>query len=66
MDAAEFERWTGRPPKDDDLERVNCPLAGQLMHWCCGWCDEHGTPVFSCVDKRHYRDGRHMPAPLPP
>lgn len=48
MDAAEFERRTGRKPDQDDLERVNCPHAGEPMHMSCGWCDECDRPQFEC------------------
>lgn len=33
----QFEKATGFPPENDDLERVNCPEAGKLGHWSCGW-----------------------------
>ena len=44
----EFIERTGRAPEDDDLERVNCELAGQAGHWACGWCDAHNGPQFEC------------------
>ena len=46
--AERFERATGRPPKDDDLERCNCDRAGEYMHRSCGWCVECEGPVFQC------------------
>jgi hypothetical protein len=33
----------------DDLERANCPLAGTLGHWGCGWCP-HDKPRWLCVE----------------
>ncbi len=46
--AAGFEAATGQPPTEDDLERVNCGREGQFGHRVCGWCDEHGLPIFQC------------------
>lgn len=37
---------TGHEPENDDLERCNCPLAGSLGHWCCGWDEELNLPQF--------------------
>lgn len=48
MTADEFAAVTGRPPADDDLERVNCPQAGSLGHVSCGWCARHTQPMFQC------------------
>ena len=48
MNAEEFEEKVGRAPIHDDLERVNCPDAGELGHWYCGWCPEHDKPRFEC------------------
>ena len=48
MNAEEFERKVGRPPRNDDLERVNCVAAGDPGHWYCGWCREHDLPRFEC------------------
>ncbi len=48
LDAAAFETITGRPPVQDDLERVNCHSAGTIGHDLCGWCNDHGTPRFEC------------------
>lgn len=50
MNATEFYVRMGRPPIDDDLERVNCPLAATLGHWCCGLCPGHGIPMFACPE----------------
>lgn len=32
-----FISRVGRPPADDDLERCNCPKAGEIGHSSCGW-----------------------------
>ena len=48
MSAEEFKAKTGRSPKDDDLEWVNCVQAGELGHWYCGWCRVHDKPRFTC------------------
>ncbi len=42
----DFVAHVGREPKDDDLERCNCPKAGQLGHQACGWDEETQLPVF--------------------
>ena len=41
-----FEEATGRKPERDDLERCNCPLAGQHLHMSCGWNHQADLPVF--------------------
>jgi hypothetical protein len=43
-----FERFVGRAPINDDLERCNCPLAGQFMHTSCGWCGICMKPKYMC------------------
>lgn len=48
MDAKEFERLVGHAPENDDLDRVNCPKAGSIGHWHCGWCLVHNKPHFMC------------------
>ena len=48
MDDEEFKKRTGRAPEQDDLERVNCPKAGKIMHSACGWCEQHDKPRFEC------------------
>jgi hypothetical protein len=48
MDSHEFEERVGSAPEQDDLERANCPLAGQWGHLQCGICQMHGLPRFSC------------------
>jgi hypothetical protein len=52
MNRIEFAIITGRPAKDDDLERVNCKRAGTLGtfgHWNCGVC-VHGVPMIADCD----------------
>ncbi len=44
--AEDFEAATGRAPEYDDLDRVNCPKAGQTCHRQCGWDAEANLPVF--------------------
>jgi hypothetical protein len=41
-----FIEATGREPINDDLDRCNCPEAGKLGHWSCGWNIEHDKPQF--------------------
>ena len=43
-----FRICTGRDPIQDDLERSNCPKAGQVGHSGCGWCPKHELPNFQC------------------
>lgn len=50
VDAALFEKLTGRLPEDDDLERVNCLRAGEDGHRQCGSCPTCGLPRFLCDD----------------
>ena len=44
--AAKFKKATGHAPKDDDLERCNCPRAGEIGHASCGWDHDMGQPEF--------------------
>lgn len=41
-----FVAATGREPELDDLERCNCPRAGNLGHWYCGWDEKWDLPQF--------------------
>jgi hypothetical protein len=41
-----FKDATGRSPIEDDLERCNCPKAGQSGHYHCGWNYTQNMPVF--------------------
>lgn len=43
-----FFAATFRQPKDDDLERCNCPKAGEPLHKHCGWCSFKMKPRFEC------------------
>jgi hypothetical protein len=47
--AETFVRRVGRAPENDDLERCNCDLAGQLGHTSCGWCTQCHKPKFMCL-----------------
>lgn len=53
MDAQTFELKVGRAPVQDDLDRVNCKQAGELMHSNCGWCDKCDRPHFQCLHEAH-------------
>jgi len=44
-----FLEKVGRAPKNDDLERCNCELAGEAGHFMCGWCNLCDLPRFSCL-----------------
>jgi len=48
IDEKMFFAATGRMPENDDLERCNCPDAGKIGHYSCGWCDNCQKPVFEC------------------
>lgn len=48
MDAKEFKEITGDEPELDDLDRVNCKLAGEAGHSSCGMCPVHNKPRFRC------------------
>jgi len=41
-----FIAATGFEPEQDDLERCNCPDAGKIGHYLCGWDDETDRPRF--------------------
>lgn len=47
MTREEFVKLTGREPRDDDLERVNCPEAGKVGHFHCGLFPCCGQPKFA-------------------
>lgn len=44
--AEDFLAAVGRKPEKDDLQRANCPQAGKIGHWLCGWNHERNLPVF--------------------
>ena len=57
----DFVKAMGREPENDDLERCNCPQAGQLLHWYCGWSTTSDRPMFLCPEEvlaRHVTIGR--------
>ena len=41
-----FRLAVGRDPEQDDLDRCNCPQAGEIAHTGCGWDHEAGLPRF--------------------
>lgn len=41
-----FKKAVGVAPKQDDLERSNCPFAGKLGHYHCGWSSFLNRPMF--------------------
>jgi hypothetical protein len=47
LDAETYTQRFGVAPERDDLERVNCPVAGMLGHWQCGICS-CGKPRVLC------------------
>ncbi len=47
VSAEAFKRATGHNPVNDDLARANCPDAGKVGHWACGWCG-HDKPTQFC------------------
>lgn len=48
INANEFKEKVGRDPVDDDLDRCNCPSAGMVGHFGCGWCYDCDLPKFMC------------------
>lgn len=52
MTEQDFLTKTGHKPTHDDLDRVNCQLAGQIGHKYCGVC-EHGLPKFEVCYQCH-------------
>lgn len=48
IDEWKFLDRVGSAPKDDDLERANCPSAGEPMHRMCGWCNSCDMPMWVC------------------
>lgn len=41
-----FKAAMGYEPENDDLQRCNCALAGELGHTQCGWNWDHNKPQF--------------------
>lgn len=54
MTEAEYTKFVGRPPIQDDLERVNCKDAGKHGHSFCGWNACKNMPMFM---SQHHKDG---------
>lgn len=46
--ADDFQRMTGYPPRQDDLERCNCKKDSVPGHYYCGVCTKHDKPRFVC------------------
>jgi hypothetical protein len=44
--AKAFKTATGHAPENDDLERCNCPQAGEPGHMHCGWDAAANLPWF--------------------
>jgi hypothetical protein len=43
-----FQRYVGRAPVQDELERCNCLTEGYLGHLLCGWCGICNKPRYIC------------------
>lgn len=52
----QFEEMVGNPPKDDDLERLNCDRPGEIGHLACGHCSHCNKPRFICGHIYEYRE----------
>lgn len=48
----EFVARFKREPQNDDLARINCPIAGTIGHSNCGLC-EHGLARFMVCYECH-------------
>lgn len=44
--AKKFKKVVGVDPKDDDLDRCNCGMAGMTGHLDCGWDKKRDMPKF--------------------
>lgn len=62
MTEEEFIKVIGRPPVNDDLDRVNCDNAGFFGHLYCGWCPFHHKPRFVCGCAAPYSVDGNIPA----
>jgi hypothetical protein len=56
ISAERYEAAVGHAPQDDDLDRANCSMAGQVGHTQCGWDDERDLPEFIAVAHRLKED----------
>lgn len=54
--ASYFQLRVGEKPVQDDLERSNCPHAGNIGHQQCGWDSEFDLPVFMVGYTQEQRD----------
>lgn len=59
ISAEHFARVMGRQPHLDDLERSNCPHAGEIGHWSCGWDWHLDRPVFATAHTVRPKDDNH-------
>ncbi len=54
-----FTKRMGKVPVQDDLERSNCPKAGEIGHFQCGWDEEFDLPVFlvgrNGIQREHFK-----------
>jgi hypothetical protein len=68
--AEEFQEAFGRPPEQDDLERLNCQHIGEPGHTFCGYCQKCGVPRWECgcdtVDFRYDPTKRNTSPPHDP
>lgn len=55
-----FVAATGREPADDDLDRCNCVMAGEIGHLCCGWDYYRNLPQMDIGPLPLRRDTGHM------
>lgn len=55
--AENFKEIIGHAPIQDDLDRCNCPNAGEPGHRSCGWCDMCNRPYFMCPHVPARKDG---------
>lgn len=49
-----FKEVTGCEPVNDDLERCNCPEAGNVGHYHCGWNYTKNLPQFMTEPHPNY------------
>jgi hypothetical protein len=50
----QFTQRVGHKPRLDDLQRCNCPLAGQILHMQCG-LNRQGMPMFMGANAKRRR-----------
>ena len=48
ISAREYALLFGVLPEGVDIERANCPLAGNVGHMMCGICEKCAKPRFMC------------------